>query len=141
MLANIVPYASMDLVEAAGYSDRHVAQREFVFKARLLHDFGCERRQLSLLQGSVVLSSFQPTYAPTKDFRFWFHNAVRLSTQMGLHRQNLREDVDPATYKLCQRIFWTIYVRHQLPRLGDHYADLTTPGERCSLHCVRLLKC
>lgn len=110
MMANAIPYSPMDLITAAGYSDRNVAQGDFVFKARLLNDFGCERRQLSLLQGSVVLSSFQPTYAPVKDFRFWFHNAVRLSTQMGLHRHNLREDLDVATYKLCQRIFWTLYV-------------------------------
>ena len=87
VLANAVPYATADVISAAGYRDREATQVDFVRKARLLHDFGCEKRQLSLLQGSIILSSFQFSYAPNKDHRFWFHNAVRIATQMGLHRQ------------------------------------------------------
>lgn len=111
ILANVVPYASQNLIEGAGYSDRSAAQRDFSSKAQLLHDFGCERRQMVLLQGSCILSSFQASYAPTKDFRFWLHNAFRIATQMGLHRQNLEDDLDPRTYRLCRKIWWMIYVR------------------------------
>lgn len=115
ILANVVPYASQNLIEGAGYSDRSAAQRDFSSKAQLLHDFGCERRQMVLLQGSCILSSFQASYAPTKDFRFWLHNAFRIATQMGLHRQNLEDDLDPRTYRLCRKIWWMIYVRRLKP--------------------------
>jgi hypothetical protein len=110
ILANIIPYAPLDLVLAAGYPDRNAAQRDFSQKAQLLHDFGCERRQLVLLQGSCILSSFQSSYAPLKDFRFWLHNAFRIATQMGLHRNNLGDDLDSRTLTLCRHIWWTIYV-------------------------------
>jgi hypothetical protein len=63
------------------------SQREFFSRARLLFDFGCEKNQMSLLQGSILMSSFQNSFAPDKDFRFWFNNAIHLATLMGLHRQ------------------------------------------------------
>ena len=87
ILANVVPYTTSKVITALGYRNRDLAQHDFVLKARLLHDFGCEKRQLNLLQGSIILSSFQFSYAPNKDHRFWFHNAVRVATQLGLHRQ------------------------------------------------------
>lgn len=87
LLANVVPFASADLVRELGYSDINAAQGDFFLKARLLFDFGCEKGQLSLLQGSILLSSFQNSFSPDKDFRFWFNNAVRIATQMGFHRR------------------------------------------------------
>lgn len=87
MMANAVPYASSDIIAAAQYASREAAQVDFAHKARLLYDFGCEKQQLHLLQGSIILSSFQFSYAINKDHRMWFHNAVRIATQMGLHRQ------------------------------------------------------
>jgi hypothetical protein len=87
LLANVVPYASHEIILAAGYVDRDAAQKDFLLKARLLHDFGCEKRQLNLLQGSIVLSSFQFSFALDKDHRYWFHNAIRIAMQMGLHKQ------------------------------------------------------
>lgn len=111
ILANVVPYACRELITAAGFSDRNAAQKDFSSKAQLIHDFGCERRQMVLLQGSCILSSFQVSYAPAKDFRFWLHNAFRIATQMGLHRQNLGDDIDTPTHRLCRKIWWMIYVR------------------------------
>lgn len=87
ILTNAVPYASPELLLEAGYIDRMAAQKEFFNRARLLYNFGCEKNQLSLLQGSLLLSSHQYSSASEKDFRFWFHNAFRIATQMGLHRQ------------------------------------------------------
>jgi Fungal specific transcription factor domain len=87
ILANIIPYAPTDVIVAAGYKSREAAQIDFAHKARLLHDFGCEKQQLHLLQGSIILSSFQFSHSTNKDHRNWFHNAVRIATQMGLHRQ------------------------------------------------------
>jgi hypothetical protein len=89
MLANVVPYASIDEIQATGYDFRDAAQTDFQLKARLLHDFGCEKRQLSLLQGCIILSSFQFSYAPNKDHRVWFFNAIRIATQLGLHKRSV----------------------------------------------------
>lgn len=114
ILANVVPYASIDDLKRAGYDNKISAQHDFYLKAQLLHDFGCERSQLVILQASVVLSTFHYHFAPAKDHRFWFSNAVRLATQLGLHRQKLGNDLDPATHGLCRRIWWLLYSRDVL---------------------------
>lgn len=87
IFAITIPYASPELIQAAGYKDITSAQREFFTRARVLFDFGCEKGQLNVLQGSIFMSSFQNSFAPDKDFRFWFNNAIHLATLMGLHRQ------------------------------------------------------
>jgi hypothetical protein len=87
ILANAVPYASIDLIKEAGYGSREEAQADSTQKARLIYDFGCEKNQLHLLQGSIILSSFQFSYSASKDHRIWFHNAIRIAIQMGLHKQ------------------------------------------------------
>ncbi|KAJ4204162.1 hypothetical protein NW759_014999 [Fusarium solani] len=87
ILASVSPHASLALLQDAGFSECSVAQKDFFSKARLLFDFGCEKEQLSLLQGSILLSSFHCSFAPNKDFRFWFQNAIRIATQMGFHRE------------------------------------------------------
>lgn len=121
-LANVSHYASLEQLQAIGFSDRCAAQREFVRKAQLLYDFGCEKDQLTMLQGSILLSSIQASFAPIKDFRFWFHNAVRIATQMGLHRQDLGNELDAATCRLCRRIWWVVYVCDSArPLLSDAY--------------------
>lgn len=89
IFANVAPFTNPELLLDAGYSESSVAQKEFFTKARLLYDFGCETVQLNLIQGSILLSSFQFSIAPDKDFRFWFHNAVRIATQMGFNRQSV----------------------------------------------------
>ena len=87
ILANAVPYAPANVIMMAGYSSREAAQADLTQKARLIYDFGCEKNQLHLLQGSIILSSFQFSYSANKDHRIWFHNAVRIAIQMGLHKQ------------------------------------------------------
>ncbi|KAF9892986.1 hypothetical protein FE257_012397 [Aspergillus nanangensis] len=111
IFANVVPYASRETLLDAGYTEYPAAQKEYFARARLLYDFGCEKGQLSLLQGSVLLSSFQFSVAPDKDFRFWFHNAVRIATQMGFHQQDIGSHLDTETYHLARRIWWVLYSR------------------------------
>lgn len=82
-----MPYAGEDLLAEMGYSDVATAQREFFSRARLLFDFGCEKSQLTLMQGCILLSSFQNSFWPDKDCRFWFSNAVRIATQIGFHQE------------------------------------------------------
>lgn len=87
MFATAIPYADQDLVAEMGYPDVGTGQKEFFSRARLLFDFGCEKGQLNLLQGCILLSSFQNSFWPDKDFRFWFSNAVRIATQIGFHQE------------------------------------------------------
>lgn len=87
LLVNVIPYASLDLVRRAGFSDHVAAQKAYFKRAILLHDFGCEKRQLYLLQGSLLLGTQQVSFAADKDYRFWNLNAIRIATRMGLHKR------------------------------------------------------
>ncbi|KAH6668275.1 fungal-specific transcription factor domain-containing protein [Halenospora varia] len=111
MLSNVVPYASADLVRRAGFSDHATAQKTFFKRATILNDFGVEKRQLASLQGSLLLGTQWVSFAGDKDYRFWLLNAIRIATRMGLHREHIGEDLDPATHKLFRRIWWIIYMR------------------------------
>ncbi|PYH81921.1 hypothetical protein BO82DRAFT_432278 [Aspergillus uvarum CBS 121591] len=111
ILANVVPYADSDLLFDSGYTECAIAQKDYFSRARLLYDFGCEKAQLNLLQGSLLLSSFQNSFAPDKDFRFWFHNAVRIALQMGFNRRDMENHLDPSTQQLVRRIWWVLYSR------------------------------
>jgi hypothetical protein len=87
LFITVIPFASDALLQSTGYTDVMTAQVEFFARARILYDFGCEQSELNLLQGSVLLSWFQHSLDSNKDSRFWFSNATRLATQMGLHRR------------------------------------------------------
>lgn len=81
-----LPFASEDVLHGAGYTDVALAQNDYFKRAKSLYDLGCERNELSLLQGSVLLASYQHFLDTNKNSRYWFGNAVRLAAQMGLHR-------------------------------------------------------
>jgi hypothetical protein len=83
----VIPFASDSLLHDAGYKDVLTAQVEFFARAKILYDFGCEKSELVLLQGSILLSWFQHSLDTIKNSRFWFGNATRLATQMGLYKQ------------------------------------------------------
>jgi hypothetical protein len=111
VFANVVPYASPALLQDAGFQDRRSAQRAFFNRARLLYDFGVEKRQLPLLQGSLSLSLVQGSFAIEKDFRFWLSTAMRIATNMGLHRDDMAKSLQPHDGKLFRRIWWVLYHR------------------------------
>ncbi|OAG37863.1 hypothetical protein AYO21_07969 [Fonsecaea monophora] len=121
MLANVVPYMSLELLLEAGFSDRLAAQKSFYSKAQLLYDFCAERRPLRLLQGSLILSSLSPSFSPDRDFRYWLTNSVRLAIQMGFHREHVLKNLGPGTAKLFRRIWWTLYNRDVLLNVSGHY--------------------
>lgn len=114
ILANVAPYASPELLLEAGFSDRLEAQKSFFGKARLLCDLGSGIGQLQVLQGSLMLSSIHFSFGLDKDYRFWLTNAVRIATQMGLHRNGIAKDLDPGTRRLFRRIWWVLYNRDTL---------------------------
>jgi hypothetical protein len=167
ILANVVPHTPSDVLLAAGYTDVTFAQKEFFNRARILYDMGCEKGQLNLLQGSIFLSSFQNSFAPDKDFRFWFINAVRMATQLGLHKQsvslilpasnpflcyssmdsysihrNLADEMDVRAHKLCRRIWWLLVVSCLSTRRITVWIrknqDSPTIATRCSIFPLRI---
>ncbi len=124
---------SAELLVETGYSDRAQAQRALFSKAQLLYDLGAERSQLRLLQGSLVLTSSYFAFGLDKDCRFWLSNAVRIATQMGLHRSQIADQLGRETRKLFARIFWVMYSRDIIMVMGgrvnvraldDRYCDM-----------------
>ena len=128
LLANVVPYVSKDLIKRAGFPDHGTAQKSFYDKAVLLHDFNCERSQLILLQGSLLLGTQWVSFKLDRDYRFWLSNACRIATRMGLHSAQIEEEVESDFYKLLRRIWWIIYVR--APHSHSGLVLLTTSTHR-----------
>jgi hypothetical protein len=87
ILAIAALYAPAEALQSCGFTERSTAQASFFSKAAILYDFRCERSQLRMLQGSLILSSTVFSYSLDKDFRYWFHNAVRIAVKMGLHKR------------------------------------------------------
>ncbi|KAG4281967.1 hypothetical protein FPRO06_10871 [Fusarium proliferatum] len=114
ILANVAAHAPEELLQRIGFNDRETAQKTFYSRAILVYDLGGETGQLNRLQGSIMLSSLSFTYAMDKDYRYWFSNACRIATQLGLHRQYISQRVDPKSKRLFRRIWWALYNRDVL---------------------------
>ncbi|KAL6699269.1 hypothetical protein J3F84DRAFT_247347 [Trichoderma pleuroticola] len=128
VLASAVPYIAMDVLTECGFTNRLTALEFFFSNAVRLYDFGCEESQLAKLQGSLILSTVLVSYTMDKDFRFWHHNAVRLAVRLGLHKDHVVEEKEPAMKNLYQRIWTAICCREiifsiihlESPRLIQH---------------------
>ncbi|KEF60389.1 uncharacterized protein A1O9_01949, partial [Exophiala aquamarina CBS 119918] len=132
-LTSVAPYMSSSLLAESGYPDRYTAQRSFFAKAQLLYDLGGEQSQLVLLQGSLILTSSYFSFGLDKDCRYWLNNAVRLATQLGLHRKQMARQLDMETQKLFTRIFWVMFNkdvlmaisgRNNVRGLNDRHCDV-----------------
>jgi hypothetical protein len=135
VLTSVTPYVPNHLIFAMGYADRSSAEKSLFFKAQLLYDLEAEKSQLCLLQGSLMLTSSDFAFVRDKDCRFWLANAVRLATQMGLHRKQIANQLDGPTRRLFNRLFWVLYNkdvlmaiagRANVRRLNDNDCDV--PG-------------
>ena len=133
ILTSVMPFVPSDLILMMGLADRSSAQRFFFSKAQLLYDLEFEKSQLCLLQGSLMLTSSHFAFVVDKDCRFWLMNAVRLATQMGLHRSQIADQLDKPTRKLFTRLFWVLYNkdvlmavagRANVRRLNDYHCDV-----------------
>ena len=129
----MVPFVPDNLLSMMGFADRSSAQRSFFSKAQLLYDLEAEKSQLCLLQGSLMMTSSHFAFVVDKDCRFWLINAVRLATQMGLHRKQISAQLDKPSKKLFTRLFWVLYNRDVLMaiagranvrRLNDYHCDV-----------------
>jgi hypothetical protein len=134
ILTSVAPYMSSQLLGESGYPNRYIAQRSFFTKAQLIYDLGGEKSQLVLLQGSLILTSSYFSFGLDKDCRYWLKNAIRLATQIGLHRKQVARQLDPGTQKLFTRIFWVMFNkdvlmaisgRNNVRGLNDRDCDVT----------------
>lgn len=87
LFASITPYTSKDLIARAGFTDHADRQKTFYRRAVLLYDLNCEKDQLVVLQGSLLLGTSWRSYFIEKDFSFWRCNAARITVKMGLNRK------------------------------------------------------
>ncbi|KAL2830407.1 hypothetical protein BJY01DRAFT_227244 [Aspergillus pseudoustus] len=133
VLASAVPHAPIEILKAAGFSDRASAQEAFFTRAKLLHDFDIEKRMLQRLQGSLILSVTHVSHYMQCDHRYWFSNATCIAARMGLHRIMRHEGADSST-KVLRRIWWLMYTWDVLLALNGmntmrrfHDADSDVP--------------
>ncbi|KAK7450972.1 hypothetical protein Landi51_05288 [Colletotrichum acutatum] len=114
VLTSATLYVPTDLLTSCGYSNVTEAQTAFFNKALLLHDFQCEKSQLCLLQGSLILGTTAFFYPIDRDVQYWFFNAVRLATKLELQKLDQLRIADAQLRGLYRRIWWVIYCRDVL---------------------------
>lgn len=114
ILASVAPYAPTNLIHDAGFEDYTSAQKTFIDRARLLYDIGAEKNQLRQLQGATILSHLYVSLYTEKDYRYWLSNATRIATKMGLHKDEMGQNVDPPLRRLLRRLWWVLCNRDAL---------------------------
>ncbi|XP_014550314.1 hypothetical protein COCVIDRAFT_43132 [Bipolaris victoriae FI3] len=114
----ITPYTSKELIARAGFTDHADAQKTFYRRAVLLYDLNCEKDQLVVLQGSLLLGTSWRSYFIGKDFSFWRCNAARIAVKMGLNKRRIADDLGAKFYALLKRIWWTLYIRDILTSIS-----------------------
>ncbi|UQC90074.1 uncharacterized protein CLUP02_15605 [Colletotrichum lupini] len=114
VLTSATLYVPTELLTSCGYSNVTEAQTAFFNKALLLHDFQCEKSQLCLLQGSLILGTTAFFYPIDRDVQYWFFNAVRLATKLELQKLDQLRIADTQLRGLYRRIWWVIYCRDVL---------------------------
>ncbi|KAI5462052.1 hypothetical protein BGZ63DRAFT_423354 [Mariannaea sp. PMI_226] len=111
VLTSAVSHAPEHMIVECGYATRATAQQAFFSKAALLCDFFCEKNQLPLLQGCLILGTAMVPRSKDKDVRYWFYNSVRVAIGMELHKSHVYLEADPQKSKLFKRIWWILYSR------------------------------
>ncbi|KAK1522335.1 uncharacterized protein CCOS01_10047 [Colletotrichum costaricense] len=114
VLTSATLYVPTELLTSCGYPNVTDAQTAFFNKALLLHDFQCEKSQLCLLQGSLILGTTAFFYPIDRDVQYWFFNAVRLATKLELQKLDQLRIADTQLRGLYRRIWWVIYCRDVL---------------------------
>ncbi|KAF2655994.1 hypothetical protein K491DRAFT_692489 [Lophiostoma macrostomum CBS 122681] len=139
MMMTVLPLAPGNILESIGHANAEMARFEYFTRARTLFDCNCERSELALLQGSLLLSWSQQSFELNKTARFWHNNASRLAIQMGLHRcVDIRPQLDVAIYCLYRRIWWTIQQRDVLLLLTGFKDTRHVTEEECDTSIIEL---
>ncbi|KAJ4148069.1 hypothetical protein LMH87_002557 [Akanthomyces muscarius] len=106
-------YVPHETIEECGFAERAEAQATFASRATLLYDFQVESNALDFLQGSLLMTKVLLEHPTDKDFNYWFYNALRLATKLGLYSRLNRNCKPDADHGLYSRIAWALYCRHQ----------------------------
>ncbi|KAH0424929.1 hypothetical protein CcaCcLH18_11249 [Colletotrichum camelliae] len=139
VLTSATLYVPTDILASCGYSNITEAQTAFFNKALLLHDFQCEKSQLCLLQGSLILGTTAFFYPIDRDVHYWFFNAVRLATKLELQKLDQLLIPDAQLRGLYKRIWWVIYCRdvllsflgmQSMPLVSDKTKTQALPTEK-----------
>uniref|UniRef100_A0A8H7K7D3 Xylanolytic transcriptional activator regulatory domain-containing protein n=1 Tax=Bionectria ochroleuca TaxID=29856 RepID=A0A8H7K7D3_BIOOC len=109
MLTPASLHAPVDVLSACGFSSRSAAQASFYAKANLLHDLVTDDDPLVVLQGSIILCTVILDHATSRDFGYWFHNAINLATKLNLRDTCVRESKPSRVMKLFRRMWWALY--------------------------------
>ncbi len=76
------------LITECGFVDRADTQAAFASRAALLYDFQVDSDDaLACLQGSLLMTKVLLEHPADKDYNYWFYNALRLATKLGLYSQ------------------------------------------------------
>ncbi|KAK7216836.1 hypothetical protein V2G26_004839 [Clonostachys chloroleuca] len=109
MLTPASLHAPVDVLSACGFSSRSAAQASFFAKANLLHDLIGDDDPLVMLQGSIILCTVILDHPTSRDFGYWFHNAINLATKLNLRDSCVRESKPRRVLKLYRRMWWALY--------------------------------
>lgn len=88
LLSYAASFADDHLIQRAGFATHQEARETFYGRALLLYNFDCEKSQLDLLQGCLLLGFSYISPRRNKDYRYWFSNALRIATNMGMHQRH-----------------------------------------------------
>lgn len=114
-----VATVDIQFLQAAGYTTRRDARRDFYQKTRVLYDFDYEVDRISLIQSLLLMTYWYETPDDQKDSHHWMGIAVSLSHTIGLHRNPESSNaMDTPRRKLWRRIWWSTYMRDRLIALG-----------------------
>ncbi|CAH0057678.1 unnamed protein product [Clonostachys solani] len=109
MLTTASLHVPVDVLSACGFSSRSAAQESFFAKANLLHDLVADDDPLVMLQGSIILCTVILDHPTSRDFGYWFHNAINLATKLDLRNTCVRENKPRQVLKLYRRMWWALY--------------------------------
>lgn len=87
LLSYAVSFVDENLIHRAGFETHREARETFYSRAVLLYNFDCEKSRLDLLQGSLLLGLSYISHHCNKDHHYWFANALRIATNMGMHQR------------------------------------------------------
>lgn len=85
---------------------------------QLLYDLGYEKDNITLIQTSLLMSSWSDTSHDHKDSWHWMGLAVSSAYAMGLNKGVTLEGLPRAEQKLYKRIWWSCYMRDRFLSLG-----------------------
>ncbi|VUC35401.1 unnamed protein product [Clonostachys rosea] len=102
-------HAPVDVLSSCGFSTRSAAQASFFAKANLLHDVAANDDPMVMLQGSIILCTVILDHPTSRDFGYWFHNAINLATKLDLRNTCIRESKPRHVLKSYRRMWWSLY--------------------------------